>query len=340
MNMSSEQLEAAVRARLDSLTKPRGSLGRLEDVAVQFALARGAAMPGASRKGMYVFCADHGITDEAVSAYPRAVTAQMLLNFLSGGAAINVLCRHLNIETHIIDVGVDCPPVSGAVNEKIALGTRSFLREPAMTREQAERALATGARMADSAANRYDMAGLGEMGIGNTTTAAALLSVFAGVDPAEAVGPGAGSDSAGIARKADVIRRALDLHRPLAADGVGVLAAVGGFEVGAIAGFIVRAAELRLPVVLDGFPCGSAALVARALREDCLRYVFFGHRSAERGHNLMLQVLGARPLLDLEMRLGEGTGAALAMMVIESSVALYRDMRTFEEASVDRSSMK
>jgi nicotinate-nucleotide--dimethylbenzimidazole phosphoribosyltransferase len=339
MHTNSEQLEARVRRRLDSLLKPVGSLGRMEEVIVQFALATGEEIPSARRKGMYVFCADHGVTDEGVSAYPRSVTAQMLANFLSGGAAINVLCEHLGIATRIVDVGVDGPRGSPDIDRKIGNGTRNFAVAPAMTTEEARRALAVGAGMAEDAAGRFDIAGLGEMGIGNTTSAAALLAVFAGSDPAETVGSGAGSNASGMARKADVIRRALALHKPQPADGIGVLAAVGGFEIGAIAGFLLRASELCLPVVVDGFPCGAAALVARAIRPDSLRHVFYAHRSAERGHKLMLDTLGARPLLDLGMRLGEGTGAALAMTIIESAITLYRGMRTFEEASVNRSSM-
>jgi nicotinate-nucleotide--dimethylbenzimidazole phosphoribosyltransferase len=316
--MNSDAVAERVRQRLDSLTKPPGSLGRLEELALQFALAREDAMPVCERKGMYVFCANHGVTEEGVSPYPSSVTVQMVDNFERGGAAINVLCRLFAIETVIIDAGVDP-------------GTDNFARRPAMTRERAEAAVQLGRSTAEDAATRFDVAGLGEMGIGNTTTAAALLSVFSGADPDDTVGAGTGADSRGIARKAEVVRRALDLHRPDPADGLGVLAAVGGFEIAAMAGFLVRAADLRLPVVVDGFPCGAAALAARALKPGCLRHVFFAHRSAERGHDLMLRTLGATPLLDLGMRLGEGTGAALAIALIESAVRLYREMATFAD---------
>lgn len=332
-------LRAHVRRRLDSLTKPQGSLGQLEDIVVQYAVTRGEKMPSVDRKGMYIFCADHGVTDEGISPYPRSVTAQMVANFRSGGAAISVLCRRLGIETCVVDVGVDSRSTTADVHRKIRQATRNFTKEPAMTREEAQRALCVGAEMADDAAARFDFAGVGEMGIGNTTSAAALLSSLAQIDPGDAVGAGAGMDASGIARKADAIRRGLMLHNPDPADGVAVLAALGGYEIGAIAGFLLRASERRLPVVVDGFPCGAAALVARAIRPDCLRSVFFAHRSAERGHSRLLDCVGAWSILDLGMRLGEGTGAALAMGIIENAIRLYREMHTFEEASVDRSSM-
>ena len=336
MNIGSESLEQSVRRRLDSLTKPQGSLGRLEDIALRFALIRGEQMPSASRKAMYVFCADHGVTDEGVSPFPRSVTRQMLLNFVRGGAAINVLCRTFGIQPVIVNAGVEGEPVPETIDCRIGSGTANFAIGPAMTRDQAQRSLDLGFRKAVEAAANFDLVGLGEMGIGNTTAAAALLSAFTGADPEQTVGAGTGCDQAGISRKAAVIRRALDLHRPDAVDGLGVLASVGGFEIGAIAGFILGAAEHKLPVVLDGFPCCSGALVARAIRPDCLRTVFFGHRSAERAHSTMLETLGGEPLIELGMRLGEGSGAAIAMGVIDAAVRLYREMATFEEAAVER----
>jgi nicotinate-nucleotide--dimethylbenzimidazole phosphoribosyltransferase len=336
MNTASDGLELSVRQRLDSLTKPQGSLGRLEDIALRFALIRGEQMPSASRKVMYVFCADHGVTDEGVSPFPRSVTRQMVLNFVRGGAAINVLCRTFGIQPMIVNAGVEGDCVPGAIDARIAGGTANFARGAAMTRDQAQRSLDLGFRKAAEAAANFDLAGLGEMGIGNTTAAAALLSVFTRADPDETAGAGTGSDQAGISRKAAVIRRALELHRPDPSDGLGVLAAVGGFEIGAIAGFIIGAAEHNLPVVLDGFPCCSGALVARAIQPGCLRTVFFGHRSAERAHSMMLASLGADPLIELGMRLGEGSGAAIAMGIVDSAVRLYREMATFEEAAVER----
>lgn len=326
-------LEAQVRARLDSLTKPPGSLGKLEDFALRYCLMRGATLPRLERKAMFVFCADHGVTEEGISAYPPEVTRQMVRNFLDGGAAISVLCRQFAIEPLIVDVGVRGETGAGLVAEKISEGTKNFAREPAMTCEQAERAIETGIRLALDAAT-FDVLGAGEMGIGNTTAAAALLSAFTGLDPAETAGHGAGLDDDGVVRKANVIRRALALHRPKPDDPIGVLAALGGFEIGAIAGLILGAAASRRPVVLDGFISCSAALIAQALAPATLHYVFFAHRSAERGHQLMLRALGAAPMLDLEMRLGEGSGAALGIGLLEAAVKLYREMATFQEAGV------
>ena len=336
MNTRSESIETRVRGRLDSLTKPKESLGRLEEIALRFALIRGEEMPSPARKAMFIFCADHGITEEGVSPYPRGVTRQMVRNFVDGGAAINVLCRCLNIRPVIVNVGVDGPSIPGTDDCKIAEGTANFAVRPAMTREEAQQSIDIGIRQATAAAETSDLAGVGEMGIGNTTTASALLSAFTGLDPSDTVGPGTGADAGGIARKAAVIRLALAFHQPDPSDGLGVLAALGGFEIGAIAGFLLGASQHRLPVVLDGFPCCAAALVARAIRPDALDTAFFAHCSAEPGHRRMLSFLGANPLLDLGMRLGEGTGAALAMSIIDSAVRLYREMATFEEASVDR----
>jgi nicotinate-nucleotide--dimethylbenzimidazole phosphoribosyltransferase len=314
-------LEQRVRARLDNLTKPPGSLGRLEDAVVRLACIQGTDRPSVARKGMYVFCANHGVTAEGVSPYPSEVTRQMMANFQAGGAAINVLCRREGIETVIVDAGVDP-------------GTRNFAAEPAMGAEDADRVLALGMRCAEEAASRFDVAGLGEMGIGNTTCASAILSAITGTDPAETAGAGTGLDAVRVGWKADVIRKALRLHQPDPADGRAVLRAVGGYEVGAIAGFLIRASQLRLAVVLDGFPCCAAALIARSIDPGALDTALFGHRSAERGHGRMLEALGAAPYLDLGMRLGEGTGAALAMGVLDAAVRLYDEMATFSQAQV------
>lgn len=313
------ELERRLRSRLDSLTKPPGSLGRLESLAVQLGLIQKTDLPSITRKAMLVFCAGHGIVAEGVSPYPQEVTGQMMANFHSGGAAITVLCRHYAIEPVIVDMGVGAP-------------TRNFLHEPAMTRVEAERAIAAGI----SRAGLADIAGAGEMGIGNSTAAAALFSAFSGFDPAETAGRGTGLDDAGVARKADVIRRALALHKPDPSDPIGVLAAVGGFEIAAIAGLILGAAERRRTVVLDGFISCSAALVARALAPASLDYAIFSHRSAERGHRKMLEFLRAEPLFDLDLRLGEGTGAAIGIHLVEAAVKLYREMATFESAGVSR----
>lgn len=332
--ISEADLSQRIRERLNSLTKPVGSLGRLEELALRIGLIQGTEQPVCERKAMYVFCADHGVTAQGVSAYPQEVTKQMLLNFLRGGAAINVLCRHEGITPVIVDCGVRGEPVAGIRNCRLGEGTRDFTQEPAMSRLQAEQCLSYGRKLAEEAADSYDIVGTGEMGIGNTTAAAAILAVFSGADAEQCVGPGAGLDSGGVRRKAEVVRQALQLHRPKPEDPVGVLAAVGGFEIGIMSGFILAAARLRLPVVIDGFICGAAALLASRLSPDGLSTSIFAHRSAEPGHDLMLELVGARPLLDLSMRLGEGTGAALGIHIIEAAVRLYREMATFASAGV------
>ncbi len=327
-------LSTEVRARWDSLTKPRGSLGRLEESIEKLAEIQGTAEPRIKRRCMYVFCGDHGITEEGVSAYPSVVTREMVKNFVRGGAAINVLCRQLAIETCIVDAGVAGPKFAGVVDRRIAEGTANFLRGPAMSREQAQAAMEQGATLAHDASLRFDITGVGEMGIGNTTSASALLCVLAGVLPEDAVGSGTGLDDAGIRHKRDVVAAAIAARAVDATDALGVVAAFGGFEIAMMAGFLLGAASRRLPVVVDGFISGAAFLVARAVHPAIGEHVFFGHRSAERGHALLLQAVGARPLLDLDLRLGEGTGAALAMGLLISGMHLYREMATFAEASV------
>lgn len=333
------RLAQAVEARWDSLVKPPGSLGKLERLYLHYALIRGEVCPPVARKGMFLFCADHGVVEEGVSAYPPAVTAQMVRNFLAGGAAINVLCRHYGIEPVIIDMGVKGEPIEGAVNLKMGQGTANFVRGPAMTRTQAVEAMEDGIELAVNAAQRFDVAGIGEMGIGNTTAASALLSAFSGRNAAETVGVGAGVDSDGLKRKRLAVQKGLLLHGG-AHDPVSVLAAYGGFEIAAMAGFLLGAAAARLPVVVDGFICSAAALAARALSPDSLDAMLFSHRSAERGHQLMLEFLGVEPQLDLDLRLGEGSGAALAIALLETSWRLYSEMATFTSAGVSENKIQ
>jgi nicotinate-nucleotide--dimethylbenzimidazole phosphoribosyltransferase len=329
-----QDLLTTVRSRLASLTKPVGSLGKLEDIATQYCTIRGEAMPVLDRKAMYIFCGDHGITDEGVSLYPQAVTRQMVANFVAGGAAINVLCRVGQIEPLIVNIGVKGDPIPGVLNVNIAQGTKNMAVEQAMTRDEALRAIEVGRSLAMQAAESYHLVGLGEMGIGNTTVASAILSVLTGSDPSLTVGPGTGLAAPMVARKADVVRRSLELHKCDPHDGIDVLTKVGGFEVGAIAGFVLGAYEKRLPVVLDGFPCCAGVAIARVLEPASLKGVFFSHKSREPGHQLMLDCLNASPTLDLGMCLGEGTGAALMIGLIDSAVRIYREMATFEEAQV------
>ncbi len=322
------KLTDLVEARWNSLTKPPGSLGRLEGLVVRLAVQQGRARPELHRKSLYVFCGDHGVTAEGVSAYPSEVTRQMVLNFVAGGAAINVLCRRIGIRTVIVDAGVKGDPVPGALARKIGEGTRNFAVEPAMTKQECEQALHIGAELA---AEPDDIRGVGEMGIGNTTSASALLCALTGVSPHEAAGPGTGLPAEGVAKKAEVIERALALHRPNAADPLTVLSQLGGYEIAMMAGFLLHS---KAPVMMDGFITCAAALVATRIDPGVAKYLLYSHRSAEPGHARMLAELKATPLLDLSMRLGEGTGAALGISLVEHALALYDEMATFEEASV------
>jgi len=329
--------EDAAQRRLDSLTKPRGSLGRLEELARRIAVIQGTVPPRLGRKLLFVFAADHGITEEGVSAYPNQVSAQMTYNFLNGGAAINVLARHHGVETEILDVGVDYEfaAARGLRNCKVRRGTANFARGAAMTRDEAVRSVELGIQLAqEAAAENVFLLGAGDMGIGNTSSAAAILCALTGVAPAEAVGRGTGIDDAMLARKIAAIERGLAINRPETKDPLDVLAKVGGLEIGAMAGVILGAAAVRLPMVLDGFIAGAAALLAQRFCPPVRDVLFASHHSAERAHRLMLDDLKLAPVLDLQMCLGEGTGACLLMGVIEAAVKIMREMATFDSAGV------
>jgi nicotinate-nucleotide--dimethylbenzimidazole phosphoribosyltransferase len=328
-----EVLHEAQR-RLDSLTKPPGSLGRLEELARNFCVIRGSAKLVLKKRAVFTFAADHGISRSGVSAYPREVTAQMVFNFIRGGAAINVLCRHYGIENIVVDAGVDYDfgGLAGLVDRKIGRGTENFLEKPAMTADQAIRSIQIGIDLA----NGYDLIGTGDMGIGNTTSSAAILAAITGARAEDVVGRGTGVDDERMKHKAKAIKDAIELHKPDPANGLDVLAKVGGFEIGAIAGLILGAASRRIPVVVDGFISGAAAMVAVRLKPACRDYLFFSHLSRERGHKRMLEFFDARPILDLEMCLGEGTGAAIAIDVITAAARVYNEMATFESAAVSR----
>jgi nicotinate-nucleotide--dimethylbenzimidazole phosphoribosyltransferase len=331
-------LEKEVWQRWNSLTKPPGSLGRLESLVVECALMQGTERPRIDRKVLVLFCADHGVTAEGISAFPREVTAQMVKNFLTGGAAISVLCRRLGVESVVVDAGVDGPVLPGALNYKCGQGTANFAKEPALTMAQAEQALRNGIGLAEQVRQRADVAAVGEMGIGNTTSASALLCALTGCPPHEAVGAGTGLDAARISHKAEVVAGALRLHGAAVGskDPLAILCAFGGFEIATMAGFLIGAASHRLPVMIDGFICCAAVLVARSFDPGVMNYLLFSHRSAEAAHHRMLASLGRKPLFDLEMRLGEGTGAVLALTLLDSAVALYSQMATFEEVGVSK----
>lgn len=324
--------------RLDHLTKPRGSLGRLEDLAAQCVLITGQLRPQVGNKVLFVLCADHGVSAAGVSAYPREVTAQMVHNFLRGGAAITVLARQLGIAVRIVDIGVDAdfdPHLPGLLQCKIGRGTANFAHGPAMPRAAAQRAVETGIMLAEETTrNGAQLLGVGEMGIGNTTAAAALLSVLSGLAPEELAGAGTGIDETTRSKKVEVIHQALKRNQPDPADPLGVLAKVGGYEIAGITGVCLAGAACRVPVVIDGFIATAGAGVACALQPTVKDFLIFAHQSAERGHKHVLAALGVKPLLDLDMRLGEGTGAALGMGLVESAVRLFNEMATFAEAGV------
>ncbi len=338
-----DEYYAQAKRHLDSLTKPIGSLGILEEVAAQYVAWQEEKTPVISRKAVYVFAADHGITDEGISAYPRDVTPQMVYNFLNGGAAINVLARQAHSEVVIVDVGVDADfqDAEGLVKRKIRRGTRNFAREAAMTAEELQAALTVGIELAEEAKQRgRTLIALGEMGIGNTTSASAIAAALTGLPAAQVTGRGTGLDAERCTRKAQVIDQALAMHFPerftVAPDALEVLRRVGGLEIAAIAGMVLGAAAQRIAVVIDGFICTAGAAVACALAPNARAAIFAGHLSEEPGHQVLLDRMKLTPLLQLGMRLGEGSGAALAFHVIEASVLIYNEMATFESAGISK----
>lgn len=328
--------EAAARRHLDELTKPPGSLGRLEELVARLVALTGAP-PRIDQPVVFVFAADHGVVAEGVSAYPQVVTAQMVENFLRGGAAINVLARQTGARVIVADFGVagPLPPASGLVSCRLGPGTANMTQGPAMTRAVAIQAIEAGARLAMEAVDAgADLLATGEMGIGNTTAASAITAVITGSAPETVTGRGTGIDDAGWRRKVDAIRRALAVNGPDRHDGLDVLAKVGGFEIAGLVGVILAGAARRVPMAIDGFISGAAALVAVTLAPAARHALFAAHRSVERGHAAVLAHLGLAPYLDLDMRLGEGTGAALFVHLARAAAAIYREMATFKSAGV------
>jgi nicotinate-nucleotide--dimethylbenzimidazole phosphoribosyltransferase len=330
---------AEARDRQDRLTKPRGSLGALEDVSVRLAgLAGQCPPPMPEPAAVAVFAADHGVHAQGVSPWPQEVTGQMVANFAAGGAAVNAFARQAGARVVVVDVGVAHPVVDegpGVLVRRVRPGTADLATGPAMSRDDAVRAIAVGIAVArDLVADGHRCLLTGDMGIANTTASAALVAAFTGADPADVTGSGTGVDAVTRARKVDVVRQALALNRPDPADPVGVVAAVGGLEHAAIAGLVLGAAANRVPVVLDGVIAGAAALVAHALAPACVDACVAGHRSVEPGHPVALAHLGLRPLVDLELRLGEGTGAVLALPLVQAAVRALREMATFDSAGV------
>lgn len=329
-------IEAAARRQLE-FTKPPGSLGRLEEIANRCAAIGESLSPTCNRPRIVLFAADHGVCAEGVSAYPQAVTAQMVLNFLAGGAAINALARSGGINLKVVDMGVatSLPAAEGLVARRVAAGTRNFCETAAMSDAEMQAALCAGIELAnEAAADGCDLLGFGEMGIGNTTSASAITAALTGEAVDGVVGFGAGADDACMARKRFAIGRALALHADELQAPLGILRCVGGLEIAAMCGFCLGAAARRIPVVTDGFIATAAAALAVRMCPAAAGYLFASHRSAEQGHARLLAVTGHSPLLHLDMRLGEGTGAALAMGIIRAAVAAFTGMATFASAGV------
>lgn len=331
---------AKAQARLDNLTKPKGSLGRIEEIAMRIVAISENLKPSIKRKVIFTMAGDHGICEEGVSAYPQEVTPQMVYNFLRGGAGINVLAGHVGAEVIVVDMGIKENIKAGAVknfkDKKVNFGTKNFSKEPAMTREEALKAIAGGieAFQEAQAEKKIDIVGVGDMGIGNTTASSAIVAVITGEDAALVTGRGTGIDDASYSHKIEVIKKALSLHNPNPKDPIDVLSKVGGFEIGGIAGVILAAASERVPIMVDGFIASCGALIAFEMCPDVGDYILFAHQSVEAGQLAILRRVSQKPLLNLEMRLGEGTGAALGIGMVEAAVRIFNEMATFSEAGV------
>ncbi len=328
------------RLRQGVLTKPRGSLGVLEELSIRIAGIRGTSSPRIEKKVLVIMVGDHGVVAEGVSLYPQVVTSQMVCNFLRGGAAINVLGRHVGTRVVVVDVGVavDLEEDPGLMAKKIAPGTKNIARGPAMSREQAFRSIEIGIEVVEQelAQGGMDILATGDMGIGNTTPSTAILSAFTGTPVSAVAGRGTGLNDQQLQNKVRVIEEALWVNVPNAKDPVDVLAKVGGFEIGGIAGMVIGAAANHVPIVIDGFISGAGALLALKLQPRVREYLIAAHISAEMGHGVMLEQMGLVPLLDLGLRLGEGTGATLGISLVEAAVEILNEMATFNEADVSQ----
>lgn len=332
-----ERAMAEARRTQNNLTKPQGSLGQLESLSIQLAGIKGDPRPRITHKVIFTLAGDHGVTRKGVSAYPSEVTPQMVYNFLRGGAAINVLARQVGARVIVADLGVASmlEPHPQLKDKKLALGTDNMAEGPAMSREKASRSIEAGMELVEEELTRgIDILGTGDMGIGNTTPSSAITAAYTGVDVAMVTGRGTGLDEEGRERKMKVIQKALEINRPDPKDPIDVLSKVGGFEIGGIVGLILAGARYRIPVVIDGFISGAAALIATSLSPQVKPYLIASHQSAEPGHKKILEHLGLIPLLNLDMRLGEGTGAALGIFLVEASLKILNEMATFAEAGV------
>jgi len=342
INAIDHSIMQKTQLRLDNLTKPLGSLGRLEELAKLIAGITAKDNPELKNKVIFTLAADHGVTEEGISAYPKEVTLQMLYNFLNGGAGINVLARHVGAKVVVVDMGVAGEigeewriKGQGCVNKKIAFGTMNFAKGPAMSRAEAIKSIESGIEIFEEEfTNGIDIVGTGEMGIGNTTASSAIAAVFTAKPVEELVGRGAGLNDSALNNKIRVIKKALELNQPDSKDPIDVLSKVGGFEIGGLAGIILAASANRVPVVIDGFISGAAALLAYQIEPKVKDYMIAAHCSVEPGHRIMLEHMRLRPLLDLDMRLGEGTGAALGINIAEAAVKILTQMATFGSAKV------
>ncbi len=329
------------RARLEQLTMPYWALGRLMDLAEELAAMTGSMNPPVARKTVVTMAGDHGVTAQGVSKYPAEVTLQMVRNFVNGGAGINALARLAGARVVVVDMGVagdlsDLVHAGKIMSRRIGAGTKDMASGPAMTRDEAIRCLEAGIEIATALSPDTDIFGTGEMGIGNTSPSSAIVSIFGRTPVADVTGKGTGVDDKALAHKVAVIERAIRLNRPDDGDPIDVLAKVGGFEIGGLAGLILGAAAMKKPVLVDGFISTAGALIASRLAPLCCDYIIASHRSMEKGHRIALNTLGKAPLLDLDLRLGEGTGAALAMHLVEAAVKILTEVATFEEASVSK----
>jgi nicotinate-nucleotide--dimethylbenzimidazole phosphoribosyltransferase len=334
-----KQAMEMARYRQNELTKPRGSLGRLEELSIRVAGIKGELVTGLKHKAIVTMAGDHGVVDAGVTLYPQEVTRQMVFNFLNGGAAINVLARLIGARVVVVDMGVigGFEPHSGLICKMVDFGTKDMTREPAMTRQQAINAIESGIEVVeDEIARGLDIIGTGDMGIGNTSASSAICAAITGEAPEKVTGRGEGLGDEQLAHKVRVIQTALHMNRPDPRDPVDVLSKVGGFEIGGLAGVMLGAAAHRIPVVIDGFISGAAALIATGLSPRLKDYLIAAHRSTEKGHRVLLKYLGLTPLLRLNMRLGEGTGAALGIIIVEAAVKTLAEMATFGEAGVSK----
>jgi len=334
--LDQEAMKSAMQ-RQDQLTKPQSSLGILEDISIKVAGIKKDGLPKTERKVIITMAADHGVTEEGVSAYPKEVTAQMVYNFLGGGAGINVISKVTNARIVVVDMGVatELEDNPALINRKIGYGTDNMAKGHSMSREDAIKSIITGIDIFEAEFERgIDIVGTGDMGIGNTTASSAIASVITGEDVRKVTGKGTGIDDNALDGKVKIIEGAIEINRPDSKDPIDVLSKVGGFEIGGLAGVILAASALRVPVVIDGFISGAAALIATELAPISKDYIIAAHSSVEIGHRVMLDHMDLKPILDLNLRLGEGTGAALAMDIVEASTRILCEMATFSEAGV------